>query len=236
MNDDVPLITLNDLAMFGVEQDFMTAIASLLIVVGILIAAIVAFAVNLAWHRPSGRLKSTELIGIVVAVGTVLTAYWQWKDARYESSLKEFYDRLDIANRRMERAYDAYVQRTGEKAAGGAGDSVGALLPEDWLPDDHDQRWAAMDQHKGAHPFEMWIFTEIDNVEYMIQKHQLGFVPGNLLVRALNTFRSRCRTSQTFNRIALFWADQEKTGYSEQTIAFVHNPRVCGVPTAIKRL
>lgn len=229
------LIKASDLDRFGIRQHFLTQNAFLLIIVSIIAFALIALAIN-TWRR-SSALKPTELVGLVIAVGTVFTAYWQWQDARYEASLKEFYDRLDLANRRMERIYDDRAKRD-TTSVRTMGDTTAAIRrpatsenkESHWLASNHHQRWTAMDQQVGVHPFEMWVFAEIDNVEYMIQKHQLGFVHRELLVRALNTFRSRCKTNATFARIARFWTSAQKAGYSKDTSDFVRQENVCGTP------
>jgi len=44
----------------------------------------------------------------------------------------------------------------------------------------------------GADPFTMYVFAELDNLEYVIERYKLGYVSAELAGRGLRTFRSRC--------------------------------------------
>jgi hypothetical protein len=39
---------------------------------------------------------------------------------------------------------------------------------------------------------DMYVFTELDNLEYALEKYRLGYMTLNHANRALRTFRSRC--------------------------------------------
>jgi hypothetical protein len=62
--------------------------------------------------------------------------------------------------------------------------------------------WSAMDQWRGGHPVEMYVFTELDNLEYSLKRYKLGYVDQNLVIRELTAFRSRCLHSRLFTNLA----------------------------------
>jgi len=45
----------------------------------------------------------------------------------------------------------------------------------------------------GADPFTMYVFAELDNLEYVIERYKLGYMSAELACRGLETFKSRCR-------------------------------------------
>ena len=45
----------------------------------------------------------------------------------------------------------------------------------------------------------MYVYLELDNLEYIVVRYQLGFVTKPLLQRAVRTFRSRCQSSDFAN-------------------------------------
>jgi hypothetical protein len=50
----------------------------------------------------------------------------------------------------------------------------------------------------GLPPAAVWIYTELDNLEYVLQKYQLGYVDTELMKRALGYFSSLCREIPLF--------------------------------------
>jgi hypothetical protein len=47
-------------------------------------------------------------------------------------------------------------------------------------------------------PFDMYIFTELDNLEYTLEKYKLGYVMLAQLCRSLEMFRMRCEGIEGF--------------------------------------
>jgi hypothetical protein len=47
-------------------------------------------------------------------------------------------------------------------------------------------------------PFDMYIFTELDNLEYTLEKYKLGYVMPAQLCRSLEMFRMRCEGIKGF--------------------------------------
>ena len=105
-------------------------------------------------------------------VGSMLTALglsvavWQWLAARHESSLDKYYDRLDVANRR----YDAWRTSCLKKEAD----------PEELQ----------------VHLYEYFVYSELDNLEYIMEKYRLGYVEHELVGRAMKHFVARCEESR----------------------------------------
>lgn len=50
-------------------------------------------------------MKVSELFTVFLAGIGLAIGFQQWRDARREASLEKYYDRLDLANRRMEAIY-----------------------------------------------------------------------------------------------------------------------------------
>jgi hypothetical protein len=90
----------------------------------------------------------------VVALGTVGVAHQHRRAARHEASLDKLYERLALANDRLERVSDTARS--------------------------------------------IYIFTELDNLEYVIEKYKLGYIipttrraPSRPSARVARTARSR---------------------------------------------
>jgi hypothetical protein len=72
-----------------------------------------------------------------------------------------------------------------------------------------------------SHLRTMFIFAELDNLEYVLEKYKLGYVRQGLVRRAIRTFRSRCE-DQAFCDSALYWigaeeGEQKAFGYERTT-------------------
>lgn len=119
--------------------------------------------------RPaSSNLPNGAQLGTaLVAAIAAGFAYYQWTDARREASIDKFYDRLSLVNER----YYAWLHAR-------------ALV---------DHFWAGTDEP--AFQRAMYVYVELDNLEYMITRYQLGYVPDALLRRAARTFKSRCQSA-----------------------------------------
>lgn len=122
--------------------------------------------------------NSASLTTVLITVVAAFFAYYQWTDARREASLDKFYDRLKLIN---ERYYEWKEAR----------ELVKHFWPiSDPASEESDFRRA------------MYVFLELDNLEYMIMRYQFGYVSSRLLQRAIRTFLSRCR-SEDFGKLAV---------------------------------
>lgn len=137
---------------------------------------------------PERMVKPGEmLLGILAAIGVGIGLV-QWRDARREASLEKYYERLDLANRRMEAIYEARSSKEG-----------GPVYRPGRGPTQRD----VLDVlHRGIPPEAMWIFTELDNLEYVLVKYELGFASCHMVCRALDNFASKCESVPHFARSA----------------------------------
>lgn len=67
----------------------------------------------------------------------------------------------------------------------------------------------------------MYVFAELDKLEYVIKKYELGYISPDLASRALSNFRAVCRNRPEFHKSALDWV--ETAGYCEETKQVVKN-------------
>lgn len=70
----------------------------------VFVGIIVVFAITvglLARTSPYG-LNGAQLITAIITMGVFILGYQQWRAARNEISMDKFYDRLDLANRRLD--------------------------------------------------------------------------------------------------------------------------------------
>jgi hypothetical protein len=70
----------------------------------------------------------------------------------------------------------------------------------------------------------MYVYVEMDNLEYVIEKYIRGFMEPRDALRGLNCFKSRCVSSE-FRRLAC--QQVEIAGYKPMTIDIVN--KVCEV-------
>lgn len=134
--------------------------------------------------------NAAQLLTAQIAVVASLFAYYQWSEARRETSLDKFYERLGLINER-------YFAWKGARE----------LVPHFWDGCEGDT-------------FErcMYVYLELDNLEYMVTRYRLGFVTPLLLQRAVRTFHWRCKSPE-FTRLALRFICN--AGYTPDTIELV---------------
>lgn len=141
-----------------------------------LVPALCAFLAGISvyyWNREPQVLRWNDVTQAVSGLAIFLVLFWQWRRARQEASFEKFYERLDMANKRMVAVME-------QVAAG------------------HDPK--SRENPVGLSIYDMWVFTEVDNLEYAIEKYRLGYMSGKHFDRALATFESRCRTKPAFSQ------------------------------------
>jgi hypothetical protein len=139
-----------------------------------------------------------QTISSTFAIAVLFLGLQQWYRAREEISMDKFHERLDRANERL----------SGMNIARQKGRSRDLLLGHTHTP--------------ATYEMIAYVFTELDNLEYAIEKHRLGYMQDELASRALNTFRNRC-LYQTFRELALDMVELGKVGYSPATEKVVKN-------------
>lgn len=127
----------------------------------------------------------------LLGIGVAFAGLYQWRSSKYETSIDEFYKRLSYTNTKLIEWESSRV-----------------LLSKEWVDEKVFQR-------------EMYVYLELDNLEYIIQKYQHGFMEPHDAHRALTCFSSRCKNSHAFK--ALAEENVEKGGYKPDTRYAVHH-------------
>lgn len=142
----------------------------LAVTLAVCVAASVAYQFWLTGLKDSSPYpKSSEFATILFAAAAIFFAYYQWSDGRREASLDKFYDRLALINTRYYEWREA----------------------RDVVP----HFWGSSTEDKDFRP-RMYVYLELDNLEYVIIRYQLGYIRLPLLRRAVRTFGSRCESPQ----------------------------------------
>jgi hypothetical protein len=118
--------------------------------------------------------NGVEVSMAFLALGALVLGYQQWREAREEASMEMYYERLDIANRRRECAPSA-IHKVVKN-------SIPELAREDPA-------------------VLMYVYVELDNLEYVAGKYRLGYMRAGQAFRGLRTFQRRC-LAEDFRRIA----------------------------------
>jgi hypothetical protein len=113
--------------------------------------------------------KTTEGAAAATAVVFAIVGLWQWRSGRHEASLDRFYERLALANELVLEAYESAARAR----QAGAGDALATKVAEN--------------------VFRYYVYTEMDNLEYAIEKYRKGFMDERLAFRALRSFQDRCK-------------------------------------------
>lgn len=114
-----------------------------------------------------------------VGLGALMLGVQQWRAARNETSLDKFYDRLEVTNRQLD---DCPAVRS----------FAGPWLDEEGrTSEDPDSYYRTM-----------YVYRELDNLEYAIAKYRIGFMSSESAGRSLRTFLARCEASEDFCRLA----------------------------------
>ena len=134
-----------------------------------LIILITIISVIVSWF-----IGGKDIATIIFLICAFVIGYWQWREIRYESSLDKYYERLDLANTRLEN-------RT------------------------------------GCNKDIMYVFMELDNLEYVIEKYERGYIEAKQAFRGLKTFYVHCRNINDLQD-----DDGEVKGFKEMALKWVH--------------
>jgi hypothetical protein len=143
--------------------------------IALLAVPVVGILLGIALHGSyrGVEVKAPDVVLAAVSLGALLIGYWQWGKARHETSMDNYYARLNIANCRQD----------GEQTR-------------------------VRDMMKPSHPelaeeppeIMMYVYAELDNLEYVVEKYRLGYMNAEQACRGLRTFQLRC-WSPRFRRI-----------------------------------
>ena len=147
------------------------------------------------WYIPSPHLSQLDVITAVIALGALGLGFHQWCASRNEISLDRFYDRLEVTNRILD-------ERKEVRSFAGPWHSV------EGSKNQHDE--------DVIYHTSMYVYRELDNLEYAIAKYKLGYMSPENALRSLRTFRGRCNSSPEFRVLALMCAKANE-GYDSIT-------------------
>jgi hypothetical protein len=122
-------------------------------------------------------------ITAILGVGGLYLGLQQWRAARSEISLDKFWDRLAATNKKLDE------WKVVRRYAG---------------PWDH----LAGRKSEESYQCRMYVYLELDSLEYAIAKYRIGYMSYEDAYRSLNTFRQRCKASGEFRRLAREGAEQ----------------------------
>jgi hypothetical protein len=164
------------------------------------IAIVITAAIGVIGHlrKPGGADWPSVLIAIPASVAFVIT-YWQWRAARHEASYEKYFDRL----KEMNTQFSSYQVKQFAAVNG-----------------------TQTDLEIADHLKTMFVFSEIDTIEYVLGKLKLGYVRQDLAERAIRAFIARCIENRDgFRSDVLFWVGRfdgdQKAGYERATCIIV---------------
>ncbi len=121
------------------------------------------------------------------AVTTAMTfvaltvAIWQWRNVRHEGAIDKFYERLHLSNQmRLNAAEAAFTMREAQAAQ---------------VPDGQPEHLFVLDG-SGTYcelAVNFYVYTELDNLEYVVHKYRHGYISRDMANRALHNFQTRFR-------------------------------------------
>ena len=157
----------------------------------------------LFWYFPPPHLSQIDVLTAVIALGALGLGFHQWCASRNEISLDRFYDRLEVTNRILDEHKEV-------RSFAGPWQSV------EGSKNQHDE--------DVIYHTSMYVYRELDNLEYAIAKYKLGYMSPENALRSLRTFRVRCNLSPEFRELALMCAAANE-GYDSITQEVVN--KVC---------
>jgi hypothetical protein len=152
----------------------------------------------------TGGPKGTDVATAIAALVAFAFGYQQWRSARHEKAMEDFYSRLTLANQKREGAK-----------------LVSLLLKHPWELKGVNGDPLFLRGYKD-HQWSMYVYSELDNLEYVVEKYYLGYMKPRHALRGLRTFYERC-LRQCFRDRALQCV--RFMGYNESTIKVVE--QVC---------
>src|SRR3712207_2130352 len=124
---------------------------------------------------PSGLIKDVK--ALIIGLGALYLGFQQWRAARSEVSLDTFWNRLSATNDKL----------------------------DDWpevRPFAGPWEIRGIDEEE-AYRRRMYVYLELDSLEYAVGKYRIGYMNSEDAYRSLNTFRQRCLTSPEFCDLVL---------------------------------
>ncbi len=179
---------------FGFQRTFSARHGAWMFIGGVTVVALVA---GILTQELPFQLSGPETVTAVVAVSAFILGYQQWNAARNEIALDKYYERLEITNQRLDDWPSA------------------RSLAGTWPVAEGSQQLEEEELFQRT----MYVYRELDNLEYAVVKYKLGYMTAETALRCLRTFRARCQSSE-FRDIALKCVSVNE-GYEPATIEVV---------------
>lgn len=188
------LNTKREVERFGFRRTFSVRHGAWIFIGGVTAVALVA---GILAQKLLFQLSGPETVTAIVAVSAFILGYQQWSAARNEIALDKYYERLEITNQRLDKWPAA------------------RLLAGTWPAADNSQHFKEEELFHRT----MYVYRELDNLEYAVVKYRLGYMSSETALRCLRTFRVRCQSSE-FRDITLKCISVNE-GYEPATIEVV---------------
>jgi len=134
-----------------------------------------------------GVTKDTK--ALILGVGALYLGFQQFRASRSEVSLDNFWNRLSGTNDKLDE-WEEVRPFAGPWKENGSESHV-------------------------SYKRMMYVYLELDSLEYAIAKYRIGYMSSDDAYRGLNTFRQRCLASSEFCELAL--ESVQNYAYDEET-------------------
>ncbi len=134
--------------------------------IGIGIVALAALVNMYKWNA--------TVVTALVALAALWVGYRQFIDIRNEISIDKFYERLKITNEKMDK-WPGTRQ-----------------FASPWCADGKKDKDIFEKENNESYQLQMYVFLELDNLEYALMKYRAGYMSTENMVRSVRTFRARC--------------------------------------------
>lgn len=169
-----------------------------------LVPSITIWILSLAFAAKIFISEPQDYVTPLATICAFLFGYSQWRASRYEKAMEDFYSRLGLANHKRESAQ-----------------LVSSLLGHPWELNSSDECARTLHGYED-HQWSMYVYSELDNLEYILEKYKLGYMQPRHALRGLRTFYQRC-ARPCFRRRAVKCV--RCMAYNESTVSVVK--RVC---------
>jgi hypothetical protein len=153
---------------------------------GLVLAVAIVISILLLLNRDA--VGAPETYAGLAAVGAVIFGYWQWREGRHEEAVDHFFERLNHAT-------NTFLASMRAKSQSGTNEL--------------DEQYRTMLARE-------YVYAELNNLEYSLEKYRLGYMRPELAARALRTFQDRCRFSKN---------SYDQQDFAAQVLQIVRNAR-----------
>lgn len=155
------------LTAWGVEQPFLVRFHWLTPTAVVIVALAVGVGIGIELYAATSNPAAFSVVAAPLAAAAVFLAYQQWRLSRHEVTFDKYFDRLNVVNQRLVDWEEARFLVSDDS-------SEPLTEPTAWRE-------------------RMYVFYELDSLEYVIEKYRMGLTHPQLAMRAVQTFKERCR-------------------------------------------